>query len=229
MESKGYIIIRNAIKYPSIKLRRLRDDSRSHSKTMWQLRFEVKKHYEKLWNTNNLVSCFGGNNIDDDNLEIPWHVDQNSSHNTIENNITTVQGILALTYSSSTQLLEGSHKYFKSLSYRCTDNNPYEWEFYTIPDDDYIWKKNLKIVTPKLNPGDLLIFDSRIVHRVVPNGKRSVVYISMVPRNFLTNLVERLRKKAYKRNITTTHWCEKVIEQGVDYPVQHDLEYNELV
>jgi len=226
MDTLGFIIIRDAIKNPSLKLRRLKKDNRTHSKTMWKLRFEVKKYFEKLWNTSNLVSCFGGNFIDSENWTLPWHVDQNQTHG---NTRKSVQGILSLSKSNATQLLAGSHKYFKSMSYRCTSKNPYEWEYYEIPSTDYIWKKGLKIITPQLNPGDLLIFDSRVVHRVVEHDKRSVVYISMVPRKFLSNLIERLRKKAYKRNYNTTHWCEKLIINGLDKPIQNNLEYNELV
>ena len=226
MDAKGYIIIRDAIKYPSLKLRRLKKDPRVHSKTMWKLRFEVKKHFEKLWNTSDLVCCFGGNVIDSGNWTLPWHVDQNSTHG---NQIRAVQGILALSNSNATQLLAGSHKYFQSLSYRRTSKKPYEWEYYEIPDHDFIWKKGLNIETPQLNAGDLLIFDSRVLHRVIKHNKRSVAYISMVPRKFLSNLIERLRKKAYKRNNYTTHWCEKLMINGADKPIQSDLEYNELI
>ena len=226
MNNNGFIIIRNAISYPSLKLRRLKKDDRVHSKAMWDLRFEVKKHYEKLWNTKDLVSCFGGTTIDVDDFTIPWHVDQNQTH---ENTMTCVQGILALSKSNATQLVCGSHKYFQSMAYRCTSNNKYEWEYYEIPDDDYIWKKGLKTVTPQLNPGDLLIFDSRIIHRVIPQKNRSVAYISMVPRKFLSNLIERQRKKAFKKNIATTHWCEKLIIQDIDHPIQPNLQYNMLV
>ena len=226
MDYKGYIIIRNTIKYPSVKLRHLKKDERVHSKIMWKLRFEVKKHFEKLWNTKDLVSCFGGNVIDSDGWVLPWHVDQNQTHG---NYMTCVQGILALSESNATQLVSGSHKYFQSMSYRCTSKNPYEWEYYEIPNTDYIWKKGLSIVTPHLNPGDLLIFDSRIIHRVIPQKKRSVAYISMVPRRFISNLIERQSKKAFKKNLTTTHWCEKLIVTGEDKPLQNDLKYNELV
>ena len=227
MENNGYIIIRDAIKYPGLKIRRFKKDNRTHSKSMWNLRFEVKKHYEKIWDTKELVCCFGGNIINSDPYPLPWHVDQNSSHD--PKKMSCIQGILALSNSHATQLLVGSHKYFDSLSHRCTSNNPYEWEYYEIPDDDYIWKKGLKIVTPNLNPGDLLLFDSRVVHRVIEQDNRSIAYISMVPRKFLSNLVERLRKKAYKKNMSTTHWCEKIITTEPDEPLQHDLIYNELV
>ena len=226
MDKQGFIIIKDAISYPSLKLRRLRKDDRVHSKTMWKLRFEVKKHYEKIWNTKDLVSCFGGNIIDLDDYTIPWHVDQNQTHG---NNMRCVQGILALSESYATQLVSGSHKYFQSMSYRCTSNNPYEWESYKISKKDYIWKKGLSIVTPHLNAGDLLIFDSRIIHRVIPQKNRSVAYISMVPRRFLSNLIERQRKKAFKKNIMTTHWCEKITVIEIDKPLQPNLEYNELV
>ena len=225
MEKDGYIIIRNAIKYPSLKLRRLKQDNRVHSKTMWQLRFEVKKYYEKLWSDENLVSCFGGNVIDDNTFSLPWHVDQNNSR---KKNTYSYQGILALTDSSSTQLLVKSHKYFDSMSNRCTNKNIYEWEYYEIPDTDYIWKKGLEIKVPYLNAGDMLIYDSRTIHRVVSNNKRSVVYISMEPRKHLSNLIERLRKKAYKKNYSTTHWCSKLIKRDIDIP-QQNLYFNELV
>ena len=210
METDGYIIIRDAIKYPALKIRRFTKDDRVHSKNMWKLRFEVKKHFQKLWNTKNLVSCFGGNVIDCEQF-------------------TCVQGILALSNSNATQLLAGSHRYFQSMSYRCTSKNPYEWEYYEIPDHDAIWKRGLKIVTPNLNPGDLLIFDSRIVHRVIDHDKRSVAYISMVPRAFLSNLTERLRRKAYKNNMSTSHWCEKIHVSEQDFPIQKNLETNDLV
>lgn len=226
METDGYIIIRNAIKYPGLKIRRFKKDNRTHSRTMWKLRKEVKKHYENLWNTNDLVSCFGGNVIDCDNFTLPWHVDQNSTHG---DEIRSIQGIVALSSSNATQLLSGSHKYFKSLSHRCTSNNPYEWEYYEIPNNDYIWKKGLKIVTPQLNPGDMLLFDSRIIHRVIEHDKRSVAYISMVPRSFLSNLIERLRKKAYFKNMGTTHWCEKLLITDQDSPINNNLELNELI
>lgn len=216
MDTLGYIIIKNAIKNPSLKLKQLKKDTRTHSKTMWKLRFEVKKHFEKLWNTSNLVSCFGGNAIDSEDWTLPWHIDQNQTHGDTRR---AVQGILSLSKSNATQLLAGSHKYFKSMSYRCTSKNPYEWEYYEIPNKDYIWKKGLSIVTPHLNAGDLLIFDSRIIHRVIPQKKRSLAYISMVPRRFLSNLIERQRKKAFRKNIMTTHWCEKLIVQGVDKPI----------
>jgi hypothetical protein len=226
MENDGYIIIRDAIKYPALRLRHLRKDSRVHSSTMWKLRLETKKHFAKLWNTNDLVCSFDGRTLDTNSFVLPWHVDQNSTH---ENSLTCVQGVLALTHSKATQLLVGSHKYFESMSHRCTSNNPYEWESYEIPDNDYIWNKGLKVVTPNLNPGDLLIFDSRILHRVIEHKQRTVVYISMVPRKNVSNLIRRLRRKAYEKNYITTHWCEKLIVTDQDEPIQEYLLVNELV
>ena len=107
-------------------------------------------------------------------------------------------------------------------------NNPYEWENYNIQYRLYM-EKRIGNSNSKLNAGDLLIFDSRLVHRVIEHQPRSIVYVSMVPRKFISNLVERLRKKAYKKNYSTTHWCEKVIKTGQDVPKQNNLEYNELV
>lgn len=225
LEKDGFTIIRGALKNPEFYLRKLKEDSRVHSKTMWRLRFLMKRYFAQIWKTNNLVSSFDGNVIGK-MRKINWHVDQNITHGDC---LMSVQGVLILYPSNVTQFLSGSHKYFGSLSKRCTSNNPYEWESYAIPDDDYIWKKGLKICTPELNPGDLLIFDPRIVHRVLPTNKRASVYISMVPRFFLSNLIERQRKKVYKKNWGTTHWCDRIVLNQQDEPIQNNLRINSLV
>ena len=48
-----------------------------------------------------------------------------------------------------------------------------------------------------LEPGDLLLFDSRLVHKVKNCSDRAVMYVSMVPRKRLLNIVERNRKKGW--------------------------------
>ena len=59
-------------------------------------------------------------------------------------------------------------------------------------------EKRVRSSNTKINAGDLLIFDSRLVHRVIEHKPRSIVYTSMVPRKFISNLIERLRKSERK-------------------------------
>lgn len=230
MEKNGFIIIRNAIRFPNIKLKSLTKYPNNHSSTMWSLRFLVKKYFEKIWQDSDLVSCFGGNIVYNSNFSLPWHIDQNnSSTNNLNNHdFSCLQGVLALSYSDCTDFLCGSHKYFNSLSKRCCSNNPFEWEYYEIPKNDCIWNKGLSIYTPQLFPGDLLIFDSRTIHRVNKSHNRSVAYISMFPRKLIKNNILRLRYNAFKKAANTTHKCEKLIITGYDYD-KNNQKVNNLV
>ena len=156
LKRDGYVVIKNAIKNPEIKLKYLKKDTRVHSKSMWNIRLSLKKYFKQIFNTNNLAASFDGNLIGNCQA-IDWHVDQNLSRDT---NIQYVQGVLALKPSHSTHLLVGSHRYFNSLAIRnCDKLNP-TWESYNIPLSDAIWRRGLNIETPKLDAGDLLIFDS---------------------------------------------------------------------
>ena len=70
-----------------------------------------------LWKETDLVCSFDGNCIGRCE-SIDWYVDQNTSH---RDGFIYVQAVIALK-SNSVNLLSGSHKYFKALSFRCTDN-----------------------------------------------------------------------------------------------------------
>ena len=160
---------------------RLIKNNENHGKPMWDLRKQCKPLFVDLWKENDLVCSFDGNCIGQCD-SIDWHVDQNQSH---DKDVFSIQGVLALKESNCTKFLKGSQKYFNSLSKRNTDNKNPTWEFYIIEDDDVIWKRGLEIVKPKLEKGDLLLFNSRVVHSVEKAKNRAVVYISMYSRNKL--------------------------------------------
>ena len=218
-EKDGYIVIKNTISNPEKELEILKKDTRVHSNQMWNLRLKVKHIFSKLLNSNNLVCSFDGNCVGQCN-SINWHVDQNQSH---DKDVFSIQGVLALKESNCTRLLKGSQKYFDSLSKRNTDTKNPTWEFYIIEDNDAIWKRGLEIVKPKLEKGDLLLFNSRIVHSVEKAKNRAVVYISMYPRNKLLNQVERIREKAFLNGWSSTHWCERFIYRDFSGPIRKKI------
>jgi ectoine hydroxylase-related dioxygenase (phytanoyl-CoA dioxygenase family) len=229
LNKNGFTIIKRAIKNPSKKLHTLKNNQHVHSKIMWRLRSETKKYFSYYWNNNDLACSFDGYSLDDTDFNLNWHIDQNKYYKKENYNL---QGVLALTYSASTQLLEGSHKYFESTINRCSKNNPYVWEFANIPNNDYIWKKGLSIVIPKLYAGDLLLFDSRLIHRVEPpkNAKnRTVVYVSMTPKKFIDNNILRLRQKVFANKEETTHWCSKIIKKHYIYDLRRKIYKNVLL
>jgi len=230
LEKYGYTIIKNTICNNNIDnyLSRLQKDNRCHSCVMWDIRLKMWKYFKNIWNTGDLVCSFDGNVLGD-NEAIDWHIDQNQSHLP---GMVSVQGVLALKPSRVTHLLEKSHKYFLSVSERCTDNDKDTWESYAIPTSDKIWKKNLKIVTPKLNAGDLLLFDSRLVHSVSKCKNRAVVYVSMVPKKFIDDNIKSKRKKGFLNGIQTTHWCERfIVRDDTSGPIRKKIpkKYTRLI
>ena len=219
LKRDGYIVIKNAIKNPEVQHKYLKKDTRVHSTSMWNIRLSLKKYFKQIFNTDNLAASFDGNLIGNCQA-IDWHVDQNLSRDT---NNQYVQGVLALKPSHSTHLLVGSHRYFNSLAIRNCDNLNPTWESYSISPCDAIWHRGLNIETPKLDAGDLLIFDSRLVHSVSKNKYRSVVYVSMMPRNHILNQVERLRIKGFLEGWQTTHWCDRFIKRCVSGPIRKSV------
>lgn len=207
LEKKGFVIIRNAISNSSYYLENLIIDNSVHCSIMWEIRLQLYKHFRKIWNTSDLACSFDGNVIGN-NRKIDWHVDQNKSHLP---GLVSIQGVLALKPSNVTHLLSGSHRYFNEVSERCTDNDNNVWEFYHVPSDDPIWCKNLNIITPILKSGDLLLFDSRLIHSVSSCKDRAVVYVSMVPKKFISNNIKKLRREGFLKAVHTTHWCERFI------------------
>ena len=219
LKTTGFIVIKNAINNPSTVLDNLKHDTRVHSDQMWDIRLSLKKYFKHIFNTDNLAASFDGNLIGQCE-SIDWHVDQNMSRDT---NIPYVQGVLALKPSKSTHLLSNSHRYFNSLATRnCDKKNPV-WEYYNIPENDPIWRRGLIIETPKLNAGDLLIFDSRLVHSVSYNNYRAVVYVSMMPRTRILNHLERLRKRGFLNGWMTTHWCDRFIKRDISGPIRKSI------
>ena len=101
----------------------------------------VKKYFEIIYNSTNLACSFDTYRLGYSPF-LNWHIDQNQSH---EDYLNCVQGVIILKDSNVTKLLNKSHLYFKELSERISDKDNNTWEFYEVPDNDKIWKYNLKM------------------------------------------------------------------------------------
>tara|TARA_Y100000389_G_C17392710_1_gene480785 strand:+ start:471 stop:1220 length:750 start_codon:yes stop_codon:yes gene_type:complete len=222
---QGFVVYKNAININTCCefINNVNDPN-----THWNIRKLLKPIFSNIWLTDNLLTSFDGIGVrdfgeNDDGLD--WHVDQNLSR--AQNEMVGIQAILALSKVNSktggTQFLPGSHKHHESLVLR-NDNDPYNdntWEFVHVEDDDIIFDSCAKPVFPKLNIGDLLIWDSRTLHKVLSpkdwkNTNRIACYISMLPKKNSTNEILKLRKDAFYKGLYTTHWCDRCIIRGED-------------
>ncbi len=199
----------------------------NHSRVMWDVRCHpnVKRVFADLWEVrpDDLLTSFDGvfHRTAGTEFTLPWHMDQNASHPF--DTMSSVQGILALSdidaTTGGTQFLEGSHLRTKGLCYRLNvDTEEDTWEFTQVDEADRVFAMGLQVVQPSLKQGDLLLWDSRTLHRVVaPTDARSerwTAYLSMVPRSMVSDRVRSQRKEGFFRGATTTHWVQTFVDRG---------------
>lgn len=230
MEKYGYEIFKSVL--PESECKILKDEiirqspnvpHMAHSELMWNLRTDsrIKAIFEKLWGTDDLIVGFDGTNHRPKNHEglvLQWHVDQDETH---PEGVQCYQSILAIQSSNETtgsiSVLPKSHLHHKALANRLGDGSG-GWEFLQIPDDDIIFRQCMRPVVPVLDAGDLLVWDSRTAHCVLPpkdkNSERTVAYFSYVPKSFCTSDVCQARLRAFTEGISTTHWPHRFVDRG---------------
>ena len=228
MEHDGFVIYKNVLSVRECE--DIKDHNLiywNHSDVMWNLRChpEIKRVFAEVWNVrqDDLLTSFEGiyHRRPFENFSLPWHMDHNASHPF--DKISSVQGILAMSNideaTGGTQLLPGSHRRTKGLCYRYkVDDNHDTWEFTEVSDDDRIFSMGLSPFQPVLQTGDLLLWDSRLLHRVVqpmdPATYRWTAYLSMVPRCMVPSKVLKQRKEGFEKGIASTHWVQTFVDRG---------------
>lgn len=234
LEHDGYAIVKNVLSARECQhaLKQLATGTHhAHSTFLWNIRSHptVKRTFAKVWDcrADELVTSFDGaslNTSDGAHLVLDWHVDHNGTH---EEGRVCIQGVLVLTKmdsnSGGTAFLKGSHVEHVSICNRlcpqCQSKD--DWEFVNIPKSDPVLH-SYEHVQPVVPPGSLLLWDSRTVHCVMPpltckTGRlhpRGVVYLSMVPRSFVSDEVIQQRIAGFQSGISTTHWCVRFVDQG---------------
>ena len=189
----------------------------AHSDTMWQLRTHpnVLSLFRRLWGCSEIVTGFDGFGVSHGDFVLPWHVDQTRP----SASCVGIQGIMALsTHDASTgglSLMVGSHRQHAAI----LENERYsegEWEYHEVNIE------RLRGVgdtfTPRLSPGDVCVWDSRTVHRVVEgNGsrvRRVTAYLSFEPRSHVSDATALQRRNALEKGIATTHWASRFVDRG---------------
>lgn len=215
LERDGLIIIKNVIPKKECDHIITRMDTEayySHSELMWQIRTDprILSIFQTIWNTHDIITGYDGIGVKRANSPngLQWHVDQDPFN--IQGRA-CLQGILAITESNITQFALGSHLYHQKLTKTCTE--PQDWQFINI-DENMI--HTFQKIQPKLNKGDIIVWDSRLTHRVVARenkNKRIVAYLSFSPLSYADKPTLELRKKLYNIGASTTHWPHRVTQR----------------
>lgn len=201
---------------------------------LWHLRTlpKVRKVFEKIWNTSDLLVSFDGGNV-----FRPWqagfrktvcgwwHVDQGRG----KTGRHAVQGFVSL-YESNSQtggltVVPKSHLRFEEV---VEDQQNPKMDYCTVqPYSAILQEMPRRLVS--CQPGDLVLWDSRTVHANAPAPDepagpadkllRAVGYICMTPASFAPEDVRTNRRSAYEHRFSTSHWPHEFhIGQGSEEP-----------
>lgn len=207
---KGWIVIPNVLDDETCNVFRKRayeEKIHAHSDLMWDIRTHpsVLKQFELIWNTDDLIVGFDGMGVGFP-FDLDWHTDQEFA----SEKCVCVQAILALTTADATKFVSESHFWHQNyIQNKTFPENKWQFKFVQVQEN------LMHIICPKLNPGDMLIWDSRTIHRVdSKNYIRIVSYLSMVPAKFASDEIKRQRRKFYESGIATTHWPQYIVDRG---------------
>mmetsp|Transcript_1498 Transcript_1498/g.4337 ORF Transcript_1498/g.4337 Transcript_1498/m.4337 type:complete len:427 (-) Transcript_1498:266-1546(-) len=240
-----------------------------HTKFSWYLRDRkiVQTIYASLYNTVDLITSLDGLVIwragDDHKTDAGWfHLDQNPK---TKPGFEAVQGLLnLLPVSSSTGgnvVVSKSHRLFPhhyagsfveqdgtsacSSFYRQRLNELKGDDWMEIDPNDSRLLDPSNIISCLLDPGDLILWDSRTVHCSFPGNNcssedkhsttcsdntsyRGLIrvggLVSMMPKSRATDEVIRGRIEAVKSSRTLTHWANKCSPLGEEHEEEASLE-----
>lgn len=195
----------------------------AHSALMWRIRTDerIVAIFSNLWGTRDLITSFDGigHRAPYDSWELDWHVDQDRC----EDMCVCVQGLVALSYSSAatggTQFALGSQVHHAE-SMRMLKPGRRRWQFVPLASEMLTGFKKRQ---PSLKPGDMLLWDSRVAHRVLPprvaDTERTVAYVCMTPLRLAAPRTLARRRDSFCKGVASTHWphlfCERRGENQV--------------
>lgn len=216
----------------------------AHEKFMWQARLEpgVIAPFAELWSTDELLVSFDGMNVTPPstvNPEVvinPWpHTDQRG----IDREFLCVQGILntgpggpedggLVVVPGSSALWDefwNSERGKTKLVSKPPPHIKLPTHVSVFQPDDMAWFAERGCKPNKLNlePGDLVIWDSRTIHyNSAPAGEalRSAMYICYGPTSKSGAEDFEMKRKCFETFQSTTHWPHMFIEAGRGDPTQ---------
>ncbi|TVY42181.1 hypothetical protein LOCC1_G003793 [Lachnellula occidentalis] len=204
----------------------------AHEKFTWESRLEpgVIATFAELWNTPELLVSFDGINLTPpfkhpDTRKWP-HIDQAPYRHGMQ----CVQGILAFSQSGPKDgglaVLNGSHNFVEEYLKSHDMKNIGSWgieDHYQFDEEQQRWfaEKGCETIKVCVEPGDLILWDSRLIHyNTPPQGDtvRAIIYVCMTPASFASAEDLKKKKEIFEIWGRTTHWPHKNIWLDLKVP-----------
>ncbi|KAH3673221.1 hypothetical protein WICMUC_003839 [Wickerhamomyces mucosus] len=197
----------------------------SHEDFFWNIRQEkgFRDAFAKIWGTDELLVSFDAINVslpgydDDTNITSkPWpHVDQSP----YRNGLACVQGIASLSHAGpkdgSLVVYKNSHKYAEQFFKEVLGQENWgsrDWVSLSSEDLKWFEDRGAERLKVHVEPGDLILWDSRTIHYGAPPDAdsdtiRTIAYISYSPAAFATEESLAKKKEVFEQWAGTTHWA----------------------
>jgi len=225
------------------------------SRACWKVRTlpNVHRVFRDFWRTEGgLLTSFDSLLLwrRGERTEKGWfHVDQNPS---VRRGFANVQGLVNLVKvvegRGGNVLVPGSHKMFD----KWRESKIYRDKIKEVDGDDWMEISGDDVqkagggVMVEMNPGDLLLWDSRTIHcsngedetverggggEVTVDGgevTRAAVLVTMYPEERVGEDVRKRRREGVERGATGTHWANKMAVLGAERGEEVDVEANRV-
>ncbi|CAG9975580.1 unnamed protein product [Clonostachys byssicola] len=209
-----------------------------HEDFMWDIRLEpgIIDVFARIWGTDELLVSFDALNITLPHRpgHVPrkkWpHVDQSP----LREGLQCVQGIVNLSKAGPDDggltIYPGTHKVTEEFFQTQTDRASWQRkDWYRYSEEQLAWfeGKGFKEYKVVAGPGDLIIWDSRLVHfGAEPTEKSSVIrtitYVSYAPSSFASAEALEAKRSAFRQWSATTHWPHDNINIRSNEPLYPD-------
>jgi hypothetical protein len=186
------------------------------SEFLWSIRTHPKmlEFYRTLYSRQDLIVSFDGANLSKPPKRTlqPWpHIDQGSRRlgfQCLQGYVTLVTG-----QNAGTVIYPRSHFYHSLLFEKFPElKGPKDWVRLNSEHMNFLEAQGIKQTLIQPRPGQLMIWDSRLVHYGSPplTNYRLAAYVTYVPREWANQQNLEKRRKAFMANRTTSHWPHKV-------------------
>lgn len=213
-----------------------------HKQPIWDIRCEpaIINVFKQIWGTEELLVSFDGLNLTKPSHRVhSWeHVDQKPGRSIPDASIAKrmkdlgfskdfccIQGLLALTDSGKSDggfiSYKGSHKLHASFFKSKENPSAVKDDWYKFQQKELKYFKGCERVKVCCNVGDMILWDSRVVHcNEAPHTPRPrmAVYVSYQPKSFATPKVLQKKRDAFLNLRMTTHWAATKVKLFPEKP-----------
>lgn len=227
-----------------------------HSEFLWYLREHprIREVFEYIWNTNDLLTSYDRGSTFrpwqqyNDSWKTRggwWHIDQNSLKGPTRTGRVSIQSLI--TINDVTELtggfaaIPGSHHFHEELSEQFAATQEVKLDHILLHPHENIHIATLPKLLISAKAGDMILWDSRLVHcnmpaittgnPYVPEGEllRLVGYVCMQPRIAAPDGSALTKKLGLLCQIPTSHWAIEDIDKDVVRSIINQLDRVELV